>query len=157
MGHGASGTALEATAGILLVTALTDALGFHSASFLFVILSVPVAAVALLGAIARVIDRGSGRPQVWLSACLLAVVLFGAAVRSPAIAEPAVPPAAPVALAAAFLVLLLQALVALGERSARTQPAEDVGGDRQLLSFDSQLADLVHGRIPDPVERSGAD
>lgn len=157
MGHGASGTALEATAGILLVTTLTDALGFHSASFLFVILSVPVAAAALLAAIARVIDRDSGRLQVWLSACLLAVVLFGAAVRSPAIAEPAVPPAAALALAAAFLVLLLQALVALGERYARAESAEDVGGDRQLLPFDAQLADLVHGRVPDTLERSGAD
>ncbi len=133
----ASGTALEAMAAVFVVAALCDALGFHSASFLFVILAVPLAAAAVLGAIARVIDRDVGRPQVWLSAGLLAVVLFGAAVRSPAVAEPAVPLAATAALAAAFLLLLLLALFTLGERSARAQTTKDVGGDRPLLPFDA--------------------
>jgi hypothetical protein len=112
----AGGTALEATAAILLLTAVCDALGFHSISFLLFVLGVPVVAYACLAALARVIDRDRGRMQVALAAMLLAIVLFGAAVRSPAVAEPGIPPAATVALAAAFLVLLLQGLVALGER-----------------------------------------
>jgi hypothetical protein len=115
----ASGTALESTAAILLATALCDALGLHSASFLLLVLGVPVAAYAGLASLARVIDRDRGRVHVGLSAALLAVMLFGAAVRSPAVAEPGVPPAATVALVAAFLVLLLQALAALAERPAR--------------------------------------
>ena len=41
----ASGTALEATAAILLVTAFCDALGLHSASFLLLVLGVPVVRV----------------------------------------------------------------------------------------------------------------
>jgi hypothetical protein len=116
----ASGTALEATAAILLMTAVSDALGFHGASFLLLVLGVPVAAFAGLDALARLIDRDRGRVQVALAATLLAIVLFGAAVRSPAIAEPGIPPAATVALVAAFLVLLVQGLVALAERPARS-------------------------------------
>lgn len=114
----ASGTALEATAAILLVTAICDALGLHSASFLFLVLGVPVVAYAGLAALARVIDLDRGRIQVALAASLLAIVLFGAAVRSPAVAATGLPPAATVALVAAFLVLLVQGLVALAERPA---------------------------------------
>lgn len=119
MERSASGMALEATAVVLLTTAASDALGFHSASFLLAVIGVPVAAGAVLAALAHVIDRDRGRVQVGLSATLLAAMLFGAAARSPAVAEPVVPPAATVALVAAFLVLLVQALAVLGERSAR--------------------------------------
>ena len=82
----ASGTALEATAAILLVTAICDSLGLHSASFLFLVLGVPVVAYGGLSALAHVIDLNRGRIQVALAASLLAIVLFGAAVRSPAVA-----------------------------------------------------------------------
>jgi hypothetical protein len=116
----ASGIALETTAAILLVTVACDAFGLYSLSFLLLVLGVPLAAAAGLAALARVIDEDRGRVQVALAAALLAVVLFGAAVRSPAIAAPGVPPAATVALAAAFLVLLLHGLVALVERPARS-------------------------------------
>lgn len=119
MERSASGMALEATAVVLLVTAASDALGFHSASFLLAVIGVAVAAGVVLAALAHVIDRDSGRMQVGLAATLLAVMLFGAAVRSPAVAEPVVPPAATVALVAGFVVLLLLAVAALGERSAR--------------------------------------
>jgi hypothetical protein len=84
------------------------------------VLGVPVVAYACLVALARLIDRDRGRVQVALAASLLAIVLFGAAVRSPAVAEPGIPPAATVALVAAFLVLLFQGLVALGERPTRS-------------------------------------
>jgi hypothetical protein len=111
----ASGIALETTAVILLITVACDAFGLYSLSFLLLVLGVPLAAAAGLAALARVIDEDRGRVQVALAAALLAV-----AVRSPAIAAPGVPPAATVALAAAFLVLLLHGLVALVERPARS-------------------------------------
>jgi hypothetical protein len=132
----AGGTALEAIAIILLVTAVCDALDLHSASFLLLVLGVPVVAYAGLAALARVVDSDTGRLQVALAATLLAVILFGAAVRSPAVAAPGVPPAATVALVAAFLVLLLQGLAALAEGPARPDAPEDVGADGPLLSLD---------------------
>lgn len=115
----ASGLALETTAGLLLLTALCDALGFQSASFLFLVLAVPAAAATCLATLAHVIDEDEGRVQASLAVALLAVVFLGAALRSPAVAEPGMPPAATVALAAAFVVLLVQALVGLAGRSAR--------------------------------------
>jgi hypothetical protein len=132
----ASGGALEATAGILLATAASDALGLHSASFLLLVVGVPVAAYAGLAALSRVIDLDRGRLHVALAAALLVLVLLGAAVRSPAVATPEVPPAATVALAGAFAVLLLQCLAILAERPARLEATEDVGADRPLLSLD---------------------
>jgi hypothetical protein len=116
----AGGIALETTGALLLTTAVCDALGFHSISFLLLVLCVAVAAGAGLAAFARVIDENAGRVQASLAAALLAVVLCGAVVRSPAVAASGVPLAATVALAAAFVVLLLQALVALVERPSRS-------------------------------------
>jgi hypothetical protein len=118
----AGGIALEMTGALLLATAVCDAVGFHSVSFLLLVLCVAVAAAAGLAAFARVIDEDAGRIQASLAATLLAVVLFGAAVRSPAVAASGVPPAATVALAAAFVVLLLKALVVLAERPTRSSP-----------------------------------
>lgn len=152
-----SGTALEATAALLLATAVADALGSQSVSLLLFVLAVPVAAVTGLAALARVIDDDEGRVAAVLAAVLLAVVLFGAAVRSPAIAEPGVPPAATVALVAAFVVLLAQALLALAERPARSQVAEDVGGDGPLLPLDPDFTYLVDGRIAETLEGARAD
>jgi hypothetical protein len=116
----AGGIALETTGALLLTIAVCDALGFHSISFLLLVLGVAVAAGAGLAAFARVIDEDAGRIQASLAAALLAVMLFGAAVRSPAVAAAGVPPAATVALAAGFVVLLLQAVVVLAERPARS-------------------------------------
>jgi hypothetical protein len=111
--------ALEVIAALLLATAVADGLGFHSVAFLLLVLTVPASAGAGLSALATVIDSGTGRLQTALAGVLLFVVLVGAAVRSPAAADPGVPPAATVALAAAFVVLLALALLALAERPAR--------------------------------------
>lgn len=115
---GATGTAVEATAALLLSTAVSDALGFGSISFLLLVLGVPVSAAAGLVCLARVID-GAGpveRLQAALAALLLVAILVGAATRSPAHAEPGAPPFATAALAAAFVFLLLQAVLALADR-----------------------------------------
>lgn len=112
--------AVELTAGLLLATALSDALGLVAVSFYLLVIGVPLTAVAGLACFARVVDAVNGgrvdvlgRLQALLSGILVAVVVLGAAVREPAVPEGAVPPAATAALAFGFGVLVLQALVAL--------------------------------------------
>lgn len=116
---GPAATALEATAVALLATAACDAFGFRSAAFLFLVLAVPAAAAAALVAYGRVVDQDEGRLQAVLAAVLLLTVLVGAAVRSPALADGDVPPLATVALAAAFVLFVAQALVVLVEQPSR--------------------------------------
>jgi hypothetical protein len=117
---GASAMAVEAAAALLLATAVSDALGFASASFYLLVLGVPITAGAGLVCFARVVDAVNGgrldvlgRVQAGLSALLVAAVVLGAAVRAPALHACDVPPAATAALACGFGLLLLQALVAL--------------------------------------------
>ena len=110
-------TALEATAVALLATAACDALGLRSAAFLFLVLAIPATAAAALAAYGRVVDRDRGRVQATLATVLLLTVLVGTAVRSPALADGDVPPLATVALAAAFVLFVAQALVVLVEPS----------------------------------------
>jgi hypothetical protein len=111
--------AVEAAALMLLATAACDRLGLAAASFYLLVAAVPVTAVAGLACFARVVDGeedARGRVQALLLAGLVAVVVLGAAARSPALAEGAVPPAASAAVVLGLLLLGLQALVALAPR-----------------------------------------
>ncbi|HWM13631.1 MAG TPA: hypothetical protein VNO56_04055 [Gaiellaceae bacterium] len=117
---GAGAMAVELAGALLLVTAVTDALGLAAASFYLLVLGVPVTAIAGLVCFARVVDAANGsegdalgRLQTGLATVLVVTIVAGAAVRGPAVAEGAIPSAATAALAAAFVVLVLQALVAL--------------------------------------------
>jgi hypothetical protein len=117
---GADAMAVELAGALLLVTAVTDALGLAAASFYLLVLGVPVTAIAGLVCFARVVDavNGSegdalGRLQTALATVLVVTIVAGAALRGPAVAEGVIPPAATAVLAAAFVVLVLQALVAL--------------------------------------------
>ena len=117
---GAGAMAVELAGALLLVTAVTDALGLAAASFYLLVLGVPVTAIAGLVCFARVVDAANGsegdalgRLQTGLATVLVITIVAGAAARGPAVAEGAIPPAATAALAAAFVVLVLQALVAL--------------------------------------------
>lgn len=117
---GAGAMAVELAGVLLLVTAVSDALGLAAASFYLLVLGVPVTAIAGLVCFDRVVDvvNGSngdalGRLQTALAAVLVVTIVAGAAVRGPAVPEGVVPPAATAALAVAFGVLVLQALVAL--------------------------------------------
>ena len=117
---GAGAMAVELAGALLLVTALTDALGLAAASFYLLVLGVPVTAIAGLVCFARVVDAANGsdgdalgRLQAALATVLVVTIVAGAAIRGPAVAEGVIPPAATAALAAAFVVLVLQALVAL--------------------------------------------
>lgn len=117
---GAGAMAVELAGALLLVTAVSDALGLAAVSFYLLVLGVPVTAIAGLICFGRVVDavNGSGgdplgRLQTALATVLVVAVVAGAAMRAPAVAEDVVPPGATAALAVAFAVLVLQALVAL--------------------------------------------
>ena len=117
---GASAMAVELAALLLLATAVSDALGFASASFYLLVLGVPITAAAGLVCFARVVDAVNGgrmdalgRLQATLSALLVAGIVIGAAVREPFIAAGTVPSEASGVLALCFALLVLQALIAL--------------------------------------------
>ncbi len=117
---GAGAMAVEVAGALLLATAVSDALGLAAVSFYLLVLGVPLTAIAGLLLFARVVDtvNGSGadalgRLQTVLASLLVVTVVLGAAARAPAVAEDAVPPAATAALALAFAILVVQALLAL--------------------------------------------
>ena len=117
---GASAMAVELAALLLLATAVSDALGFASASFYLLVLGVPITAAAGLVCFARVVDAVNGgrmdalgRLQATLSALLVVGIVIGAAVREPSIAVGTIPPEASGMLALCFALLVLQALIAL--------------------------------------------
>ena len=112
--------AVEAAAGLLLATAVSDALGFAGASFYLLVVGVPVTAIAALVCFGHVVDAVNegrldvlGRLQALLAGVLVGVIVLGAAVRQPAVPADEVPPEATVALGFGFALLVLQALIAL--------------------------------------------
>jgi hypothetical protein len=124
---GAGATAVELAGALLLAVAVTDALGHAAASFYLLLLAVPVTAAAALVCFARVVDHSGGggdplgRLQALLATLLVFSIVVGAAIRAPVLPEGAVPGLASGALAVAFGVLILQALLSLGP--ARSQSA----------------------------------
>lgn len=117
---GASAMAVELAALLLLVTAVSDALGFAAASFYLLVAGVPLSAAAGLVCFARVVDAVNGgrmdalgRLQAILSGLLVATIVVGAAIREPFVGAGEIPPEATAALAFGFALLILQALVAL--------------------------------------------
>jgi hypothetical protein len=117
---GASAMAVELAAALILVTAISDALGFASLSFYLLVVGVPVTAAAGLVCFARVVDTVNGghmdslgRLQAALSALLVAGIVIGAAIREPDVTAGTVPPAATGVLAFCFALLVVQALIAL--------------------------------------------
>ena len=117
---GASAMAVELAAGLIVLTAISDAFGLASLSFYLLVVGVPVTAAAGLVCFARVVDAVNGgrmdalgRLQAALSALLVAGIVIGAAIREPAISTGSVPPQASGMLAFCFLLLVLQALIAL--------------------------------------------
>jgi hypothetical protein len=123
---GATAMAVELAAALLLATAVSDALGFASASFYLLVVGVPVTAAAGLVCFARVVDAVNGgrmdvlgRLQAGLSALLVAAIVIGAAIREPALGSDEVPPEATGILAFGFCLLVLQALIALAPMRRR--------------------------------------
>ncbi|MEO8290404.1 MAG: hypothetical protein ABI649_05345 [Gaiellaceae bacterium] len=117
---GASAMAVELAAGLILATAVSDALGFAAVSFYLLVAGVPITAAAGLVCFARVVDAVNdgrmdalGRLQALLSALLVAGIVIGAAIREPALGAGGIPPEASGVLAFCFALLVLQALIAL--------------------------------------------
>jgi hypothetical protein len=138
---GASAMAVELAAALLLVTAVSDALGFAGTSFYLLVVGVPLTAGAGLLCFARVVDTVNdgqvdtlGRVQATLSALLVATVVIGAAIREPSVATGHVPPSATGVLALGFALLVAQALIALVPVGRKR--SQDVGADRAFLSLD---------------------
>ena len=105
---------------LLVATAVCDALGFAVASFYVLLAGVPLLATAALAAFAGLVDAANGdgmerrgRLQAALSALLVAVVVLGAALRSPAVSDANGAGPETLVLAAGFLFVALHALVAL--------------------------------------------
>jgi len=112
--------AVELAAGLILLTAVSDAFGLASVSFYLLVIGVPATAAAGLVCFARVVDAVNGgrvdalgRLQATLSALLVAGIVIGAAIREPFIAAGTIPSEAKGVLILCFLVLIVQALVAL--------------------------------------------
>ncbi len=117
---GAGAMAVELAGALLLAVAVSDALGLAAASFYLLVLAVPLTAGAGLVCLARVVDASTGgrgdalgRLQAGLATLLVLTIVVGAAARAPVVPEDVVPGVGTAALAAAFGVLILQALVAL--------------------------------------------
>ncbi|HEX5468520.1 MAG TPA: hypothetical protein VFW80_05690 [Gaiellaceae bacterium] len=117
---GASAMAVELAAVLILATAVSDGLGFASASFYLLVVGVPVTAAAGLVCFGRVVDTVNGgrmdalgRLQAALSAVLVGGIVIGAAMREPSLATGSIPSGASGVLGFCFVVLVLQAVIAL--------------------------------------------
>jgi hypothetical protein len=98
--------------GLVIAAAAADGAGFHGAAFYALLLAVPAAAVAALEAFGHVLDGAEEHLHALLWTVVLALVVVGAAVRAPAIAQGAVPGLARSALLACLAIFCVQAVVA---------------------------------------------
>jgi len=98
--------------GLVITAAAADGAGVHGLAFYALLLAVPAVAVAALEAFGRVLDGENEHLHALLWTIVLALVVVGAAVRAPAIAEGVVPAAARSALLACLAVFCVQAAVA---------------------------------------------
>jgi hypothetical protein len=96
----------------VIAAAAADGAGVHGLAFYALLLAVPAAAVAALEAFGRVLDGESEHLHALLWTIVLALLVVGAAVRAPTVAEGVVPAAARSALLACLAVFCMQAVVA---------------------------------------------
>ena len=104
-------------ASVLLIVgaALADAAGRHSLAYYALVVAVPVVAVAALSALGDVLDRTAAEPHdrvmAALTALALPLVLLGAAVRAPLVADVPPPAIGVTAVVACLAVFAAQALL----------------------------------------------
>jgi hypothetical protein len=132
---------------VLAVLALADRAGVDGALFYFFLAGVVVTAAAGLAGFGRIVDATEGgavpllgRVQAALSAVLVALLVAGAASRSPAALALDAPGLASVAIVAGVVVLAVQvsaSLVAVGERDEHERV------HRRLLSLDADAAERL--------------
>jgi hypothetical protein len=96
----------------VIAAAAADGAGARGVALYALLLAVPAAAVAALEAFGRVLDGAAEHLHALLWTVVLALLVVGAAVRSPAVAEGSVPTLARSALLACLAVFCVQAAVA---------------------------------------------
>ena len=104
---------------LVLAAALADHLGAHAIAFDFLLLAVPVTAIAGLRSVSERLDGRSNPAHAYGWAVVLALLLIATAARAPAIDDPSVPAVARSALVACVVVFCLQALGALAAELRR--------------------------------------
>jgi len=100
------------TAALVVVAALSDASGSHGLSFYALLAAVPAAAACGLSVFGELLDEPGRALQALVWAMVLTLVVLGAATRSPAVLEGAVPAVGATALAACLALLSLEGLLA---------------------------------------------
>ena len=104
---------------LVLAAALADHLGAHTIAFDFLLLAVPVTAIAGLRSVSERVDGRSNPAHAYGWAVVLGLLLIATAARAPAVGDPSVPAAARSALVACVVVFCLQALGALAAELRR--------------------------------------
>src|SRR5262249_32895493 len=104
---------------LVLAAALADHLGAHTIAFDFLLLAVPVTAIAGLRSVSERLDGKRPPGHSYGSAVVLALLLVAPAGRAPAVGDPSVPALARSALIACVVVFCLQALGALAAELRR--------------------------------------
>jgi len=94
---------------MLVLAALSERAGAGTATFYILLAGVPVAAVGVLVALARLVDGGRGRLEASLAGGLVACFCVGAAARSPVFLDAGSGPVVAGALVAGSAVLVLLA------------------------------------------------
>jgi len=100
------------TAALVVVAALSDASGSHELAFYALLAAVPAAAACGLSVFGELLDEPGRALQALVWAMVLTLVVLGAATRSPAVLEGAVPAVGATALAACLALLSLEGLLA---------------------------------------------
>ena len=96
----------------MIAAAAADGAGAHGLAFYALLLAVPAAAVAALEAFGHVLDGADEHLHALLWTVVLVLLVIGAAVRSPAVTEGAVPGVARSALLACLAIFCVQAVAA---------------------------------------------
>ncbi len=104
---------------LVLAAALADHFGAHSIAFDFLLLAVPVTAIAGLRSVSERLDGKSNPAHPYGWAVVLGLLLIATAVRAPAVGDPSVPAVARSALVACVVVFCVQALGALAAELRR--------------------------------------
>jgi hypothetical protein len=104
---------------LVLTAAFADHLGAHTIAFDFLLLAVPVTAIAGLRSVSERLDGKSTPAHAYGWAIVLALLLVATAARAPAVGDPSVPAVSRSALIACVVVFCVQALGALAAELRR--------------------------------------
>jgi hypothetical protein len=112
---------------LVVAAVLADAQGEHRLAFYALLASVPLLAVAAIGAFGDYVE-GSSPAYAWTSGLALALVVLAASLRAPALAAGTVPPVALSAVVLALTLLAAQAVLELARGRLERQRPRRVAG-----------------------------